>query len=146
MREAGFLFYFLFPQKQMRETGLSFYFLRHIYMSELLYSPTMFHGRCTTCTAPDDILTDTRAMLDIKSGDFLEKRPFTISRRKTPLLRKMRRLYTCTKPHKKSIPSTYSIFRRSGKCLRNIRYWTNLDETKLQIFLRRNFSFFFFLV
>ena len=30
-----------------------------------------------TCTAPDDISADTRTMLDIKSGDFLEKRPFT---------------------------------------------------------------------
>ena len=62
----------------MRETGLSFYFLKNrrgMYLHELLYSPTMFHGRCTTCTAPDDILTDTRAMLDIKSGDFLENGP-----------------------------------------------------------------------
>ena len=30
-----------------------------------------------TCTAPDDISTDTRPMLDIKSGDFLENWPFT---------------------------------------------------------------------
>ena len=88
MREAGFLFYFLFPQKQMREADLSFYFLqnrRGMYLHELLYSLTMFHERCTTCTAPDDISTDTRAMLYIKSGDFLENRPFTTSRRKTPL-------------------------------------------------------------
>ena len=44
-----------------------------MYLHEPLYSPTMFHGRCTTCTAPDDIWTDTRAMLDMKSDDFLEK-------------------------------------------------------------------------
>ena len=88
MREAGFLFYFLFPQNQMREAGLFFYFLKNrrgMYLHELLYSPTMFHGRCTTYMVPDDISTDIRAMLDIKSGDFLEKRPFTTSRRKTPL-------------------------------------------------------------
>ena len=88
MREAGFLFYFLFPQKQMRDAGLLFYFLKNrrgMYLHEPLYSPTMFHGRCTTCTAPDDILTGTRAMLDMKSDDFLEKRPFTTSRWKTPL-------------------------------------------------------------
>ena len=70
MREAGF-FNFLFPQKQTR----------HVFHVELLYSPTMFHGRYTT--APDDIWTDKRAMLDIKSGDFLEKRPITTSRWKT---------------------------------------------------------------
>ena len=83
MREAGFLFYFLFPQKQMRDAGLLFYFLKNrrgMYLHEPLYSLTMFHGRCTTCTAPDDIWTDTRAMLDMKSDDFLEKRPFTTSR------------------------------------------------------------------
>ena len=77
MREAGFLFYFLFPQKQMRDAGLLFYFLkdrRGMYLHEPLYSPTMFHGRCTTCTAPDDIWTDTRAMLDMNSDDFLEKK------------------------------------------------------------------------
>ena len=64
----------------MRETGLSFYFLKNrqgMYLHELLYSPTMFHGMCTTCMALDDISTDKRGMLDIKSGDFLEKRPFT---------------------------------------------------------------------
>ena len=33
----------------------------------------MFHGRCST--APGDIWTDARAMLDIKSGDFLRKGP-----------------------------------------------------------------------
>ena len=88
MREAGFLFYFLFPQKQMRDAGLLFYFLKNrrvMYLHEPLYSLTMFHGRCTTCTAPDDIWTDTRAMLDMKSDDFLEKRPFITSRWKTPL-------------------------------------------------------------
>ena len=65
MREAGWFFFI-------------FYFLKNrrgMYLHELLYSPTMFHGRCIT--APDDIWTDTRAMLDNKSGDFLEKRPFT---------------------------------------------------------------------
>ena len=87
-REAGFLFYFLFPQKQMRDAGLLFYFLKNrrgMYLHEPLYSPTMFHGRCTTCTAPGDIWTDTRATLDIKSDNFLEKQPFTTSRWKTPL-------------------------------------------------------------
>ena len=62
----------------MRDAGLLFYFLKNrrgMYLHEPLYSPTMFHGRCTTCTAPDDIWTDTRAMLDMKSDDFLEKRP-----------------------------------------------------------------------
>ena len=54
-----FYFYFLFPQKEMREAGfffLFFYFLKNrlgMYLHELLYSPTMFHGRCTM--APDDI-------------------------------------------------------------------------------------------
>ena len=74
MREAGFLFYFLFPQKQMRKAGFLFYFLfpqkqkRHVFY--------------------DDIWTDTRAMLDNKSSDFLEKRPFTRHYK----VRKMRRL------------------------------------------------------
>ena len=52
----------------------------------------------------------------------------------------MWRLYTCTKPHKKSKPSAYSIFRRSGKCMRNIKHGRN----KITIFLMRIFSFFFF--
>ena len=88
MRDAGFLFYFLFPEKLMRDAGLLFYFLKNrrgMYLHEPLYSPAIFHGRCTTCTAPDDISTDTRAMLDINSDDFLEKQPFITSRRKTPL-------------------------------------------------------------
>ena len=56
-----------------------------IYMSRnTLRQCSMGGDRCTTCTAPDDIWTDTRAMLDIKSDDFLEKRPFTTSRRKMP--------------------------------------------------------------
>ena len=38
----------------MRDAGLLFYFLKNrrgMYLHEPLYSPTMFHGRCTTCTA-----------------------------------------------------------------------------------------------
>ena len=62
MREAGLFFYFYFLKNR-----------RGMYLHELLYSPTMFHGRCTT--APDDIWANTRAMLDIKSGDFLENCP-----------------------------------------------------------------------
>ena len=79
----------------------------------------------------DDIWTDTRAMLDNKSSDFLEKQPFTRHYK----VRKMRRLYTCTKPHKKSIPSPYTIFRRSGKCMRN-KYRTKRNN---EIFLMQIF-------
>ena len=66
----------------MREASLSFYFLKirrgmYLHVRAVIYSPTMFHGMCPTCTAPGDISTDTRVMLDIKSGDFLEKQPFT---------------------------------------------------------------------
>ena len=46
-----------------------------MYLHELLYSPTM-----TLCSMGGvvDIWTDTSAMLDIKSGNFLEKKwPFT---------------------------------------------------------------------
>ena len=57
----------------MRDAGLLFYFLKNrrgMYLHEPLYSPTKFHWRCTTCTAPDDIWNDTRAMLDMKSDNF----------------------------------------------------------------------------
>ena len=74
---GGQVFDFIFYLLKNRWGRQVFYFLKNrrgMYLYELLYSPTMFHGRCTT--APDDIWTDTRAMLDIKSGYFLEKRPF----------------------------------------------------------------------
>ena len=88
--DAGGRFFILFFISSKTDAGRRFvvFFLKNrrgMYLHEPLYSPTMFHGRCTTCTAPDDICTDTRAMLDMKSDDFLEKRPFRTSRWKTPL-------------------------------------------------------------
>ena len=38
MREAGFLFYFLFPHKQMRDAGLLFYFLKIFFFFFFFFS------------------------------------------------------------------------------------------------------------
>ena len=126
MREAGFLFYILFPQKQMRESGFFFLFpqkqTRHVYTLKQCSMGGVQNVRPLMIFRPKQ-----EPCWTLNQAVFLKKKALHNFTTEDAII-KMRSFYTCNKPHKKSIPSAYLIFRRSGKCMRNIKYWTKRNN------------------